>query len=503
MKVYFLFKDRDFDLNRNLIWNESELIKDLELKTLLNAMAQGDKFLFEVGRKVLLSSLTHDKETIHYRQEILKDCLKNDAVIRKIDNLAMAAIASEKKNWLSMFLKNPSAILSGSRERLQSYLPILQQLNRMAHAVDRHFESPGFTRFFTMLKNELNEQYFLQVQYHLQQLKLSRGVLLSAQLGQGNKGVDYVLHQPPVRKRHWLRQMFDKKPVSFTFYLAPRDEMGAKALSELQDQGLNIVANTLAQSCDHILDFFKALHTELSFYIGCLNLHKQLTAMDAATVFPSVSATPGQYTVKKLYDVCLALKIKKTVVSNDLNADNKNLIIITGANRGGKSVFLRSIGLAQLMMQCGMFVPAEFFSANICCAILTHYKKEEDVGMKSGKFDEELNRMNELADHITSNSMILFNESFSATNDREGSEIATQIVTALLEKNIKIFFVTHLYEFAHRIYDTRPKETVFLRAERNQSGKRTYKLYEAIPLPTSYGKDLYVKIFESPSIHET
>jgi predicted ATPase len=40
------------------------------------------------------------------------------------------------------------------------------------------------------------------------------------------------------------------------------------------------------------------------------------------------------------------------VVSNDVNADGASLIMITGANQGGKSTFLRSVGLAQLMMQC-------------------------------------------------------------------------------------------------------------------------------------------------------
>jgi DNA mismatch repair ATPase MutS len=42
------------------------------------------------------------------------------------------------------------------------------------------------------------------------------------------------------------------------------------------------------------------------------------------------------------------------------------LVIITGANSGGKSTFLRSLGLAQLMMQCGMFVTAASFRASAC-----------------------------------------------------------------------------------------------------------------------------------------
>ena len=59
---------------------------------------------------------------------------------------------------------------------------------------------------------------------------------------------------------------------------------------------------------------------------------------------------------------------------------------------------MRSVGLAQLMMQCGMFVGAESFSANIYTHIFTHYVREEDTTMKSGKLDEELGRFSGILD---------------------------------------------------------------------------------------------------------
>jgi len=183
--------------------------------------------------------------------------------------------------------------------------------------------------------------------------------------------------------------------------------------------------------------------------------------------------------------------MKQKVVGNDVNADDKDLVIITGANQGGKSTFLRSIGLAQLMMQCGMFVPAESFSANVCDGLFTHYKREEDAAMKSGKLDEELSRMSVIVDNLTSNFMLLFNESFAATNEREGSEIARQIICALLEKGMKVFYVTHLYKFAHGFLDRKMGNAIFLRAERQADGGRTFKLIEGEPLQTSYGEDLY------------
>jgi DNA mismatch repair ATPase MutS len=260
------------------------------------------------------------------------------------------------------------------------------------------------------------------------------------------------------------------------------------------------VANALAGSTDHILSFFNLLRAELAFYLGCLNLHERLSQKGEPTCFP-MPVAPGErrLSFNGLYDVCLALSLKQRVVGNDVNADNKNLVIITGANEGGKSTLLRSIGLSQLMMQSGMFAPAETFSSDVCDGLFTHYKREEDVTMKSGKLDEELSRMSDIVDNITSSSMLLFNESFAATNEREGSEIARQIMCGLLERRIKIFFVTHLYKFAHGFYDEKTENAIFLRAERQAEGGRTFKLVEGKPLQTSYGEDLYDRVFKAVS----
>ncbi len=120
-------------------------------------------------------------------------------------------------------------------------------------------------------------------------------------------------------------------------------------------------------------------------------------------------------------------------VSSDLEADGKQLVLVTGANQGGKSTFLRSVGVAQLMLQSGMFVAAAELEATIRRGVFTHYRREEDPAMRSGKLDEELRRMSEIADAIGPSCLLLCNESFAATNEREGSEIARQVVRALLE----------------------------------------------------------------------
>jgi DNA mismatch repair ATPase MutS len=499
MKAFLMYRDHDFDLQRQLPSNEQALTQDLELNTLFNAMAVRDEFIYEVAKKAVLSGLS-DPDTIRYRQNILKDCLKNPSIVRDIYQIPIESIEDKKKHWLGIFGCSPGTILYTSIELLQMFVSLLRKLKNIADEHAEQFESEGFTAFFAMIKKELDDEYFASVQDHLRELKFRDGVLISAELGKGNEGTNYVLRKPQGKNRSWMKRVFAKKPPVYTFHIHPRDEGGARALSGLKDRGINLVANALAQSADHIDSFFKMLRIELAFYIGCLNLHEQLAQMGEPVSFPlPVASNERRHSFHGLYDVCLALTMKRRVVGNDVNADNKDLVIVTGANQGGKSTFLRSIGLAQLMMQCGMFVPAESFCANICGGLFTHYKREEDATMRSGKLDEELSRMSDIVDNITSSSMALFNESFAATNEREGSEIARQIVSALLEKRVKVFFVTHLYEFARGVYDKEMENSIFLRAERQTDGGRTFKLAEGEPLQTSYGDDLYKRIFGTDS----
>lgn len=493
MKAFLMHRDRDFDLQRELPPNEEALTQDLELNRLFNAMALGDKFLFNLARRAVLLSL-NDPEAIVYRQHVFADCLEQPATVREIYDIAVEAIQAEKKIYVGTLRDSPDTILHRSIQVLELFVGILKRLRKIADDNAGKFLSEGFVRFFGMLAKELDDEYFRTIEHHLKELKFRRGVLMSAELGKGNKGTHYVLRRP--REQGWMERISLGKRSSYSFTIPDRDENGFKALAELRGKGINLVANALAQSTDHILSFFSMLRAELAFYVGCLNLHGQLTENGEPTCFP-VPAAPGRpaLSAQGLYEVCLTLHVDARVVGNDVNADDKTLVMITGANAGGKSTFLRSVGLAQLMMQSGMFVAAESFRANVCNGVFTHYKREEDASMKSGKLDEELSRMSDIADKIAPDCILLCNESFAATNEREGSEIARQVVRTLMEAGIKVFFVTHLFDLAHGFYLQELDTALFLRAERQSDGRRTFRLVEGEPLATSYGEDSYRRIF--------
>jgi len=529
MKVFLLHRDRDFDVRpalrdpifdammsgdlfgvtnarRNLEKAQNSgtaptpglddvLTQDLELETLWGVMAGGDEFLYEMAKRTVLSSLT-DPDSIRYRQGVLADCFQNPDVVRQVYQLALDALGSERRVvgglWSGAM---PDRILSHAVQLLKEQVFVLKQLRKVADEQAESFHSEGFTRFFAMIKEELADDYIVTVERHLRDLEFKRGLLQSAELGKGNKGRRYVVRRP--REQSWRERLsFGNRSPSHSFTIPPRDDNGFKMLEEIRGKGLNNVANAVMQSADHVKSFFTMLRIELAFYLGCLNLRERLDEEGEPYCFPTPleSAEPALAS-GGLYDVCLTLHLDGRVVGNVVDANGKQLVMITGANQGGKSTFIRSVGLAQLMMQSGMFVAAESFGANVCNGVFSHFKREEDASMQSGKLDEELARMSEVADQITPGSVLLCNESFASTNEREGSEIARQIIRALLAKEIKVFFVTHMFDLASSLHRQRLPDALFLRAERTADGRRTFRVIEGEPLPTSYGEDSYRRIF--------
>jgi DNA mismatch repair ATPase MutS len=496
MKAFLMYRDRDFDLHGTLPPSAEALIQDLELDTLFDAMASGDAFLLEVAKQGALASLD-DPASIIYRQQVLRDCLEHPEIIRELYDLSVGALEEVRRIFFWRG-KRPASLLSSSVSALQLFVKTLKRVRSIADDHAAEFRSEGFSAFFTMLTRELDDDYFEEIEDHLERLRFRDGVLISARLGTGNTGAGYVLRRPAVdAKQSWIRRLSIGRRSAFSFQIADRDEAGFRALEDLRARGISLVANSLSQSADHIISFLRMLQTELAFYLGCINVHTRLTQKGEPTCFPvPVGSGECALTARDLYDGCLSLLQDGRVVGNDVDADNKSLVMITGANRGGKSTFLRSVGLAQLMMQCGMFVTAASFRANVGDGLFTHFKREEDVTMKSGKLDEELSRMSDIADTISPNSIILFNESFAATNEREGSELARQVIRALLQSRVKVLFVTHLYDLAQSLHAEKMKSALFLRAERRADGQRTFRVIQGEPLPTSYGEDLYRRVFE-------
>jgi len=497
MKAWLMHRDRDLDPAREPTTAEQALRQDLELGTLWPAMAAGDDYVAGQVQQAMLAGLT-SPEAIVYRQQILADAVAQPAVIRRLYDIAVAAVTGTKRGLFGLASSSPDALVYRSTQTLEMLTGQLKQLRSVADEHGRGFRSEGFRRFSAMIAAELDDTYLRTVDEHLKELAFRKGALISANLGPGNKGAGYVLREP--RDQGWRDRLPLGGQPGFGFTVLDRDEAGQQALSDLRSRGLNGVASALAQACDHLLAFFTMLRAELAFYVGGLNLREALTAAGEPVCVPVPVAEDKQaWSARGLYDPALSLRLAGRAVGNDVEADGKRLIMITGANQGGKSTFLRSVGLAQLMMQCGLFVAAGSFTASVSPGIFTHFPREEDATMERGKLDEELSRMGDIAAQLTPGSLLLANESFAATNEQEGSEIGRQIVRALLESGVRVVFVTHLFDLAHSLYTTQGADqgngALFLRPERRDDGQRTFRLLPGEPRSTSYGPDLYRRIF--------
>lgn len=493
MKVHLLHQHRDADLGEELPWQAEALTRDLGLDTLLDVMAAGDPFLREVAARVLLNGLT-EPEAIVYRQDVLADFLRSPEALRELYALAVQALEARKEARFFLFRDSPETQLSKSLRMLELLLDVLRRLRALAEREGPEFRSPGLHTFVGTIRAELDDEYLAAVEAQIRELHFRRGPLIGTRLGRANRGTRYTLRKP--FGRSLLDRVTPGGPKRHGFTVPGRDDNGLRALSDLRNRGLARAADAVGQAADHILGFFAALQAETGFYLACLNLHERLRERDATVCFPEPRPVEeGAFAASDLYDAALTFHLASRAAGNDVDATGRALVLITGANQGGKSTFLRSVGIAQLLLQAGMFVPATRLTASVCPALFTHFSREEDASMTHGKLDEELSRMSEIAGRTKPGCVVLCNESFSSTNEREGSEIARQLIRAFCESGVRTFYVTHLYDLAQGFHDERRDDLLFLRAERGEDGSRPFKLRQAPPLPTSFGADSYRRIF--------
>ncbi|HEX2946349.1 MAG TPA: DNA mismatch repair protein MutS [Clostridia bacterium] len=497
MKPYLLFEQYKGDLYHK-IPNEKDLAEDLNLSAVFRAMAQNDSFIHNTARQVILCSLS-DTEAISYRQNVLKDCLNNQSVIRRLYDISeniMEEAAFYKQSTQPSFSRavTVSYKLRNAAGLADILIAGLETLRSTAHRYKGNFKSKGLTAFCLQQETLLTDDFFIELKKYISDLGfISEGgrIIIGSSIGKGLKGTAHILRSISNRNAdNKGSKEANRSRQSGTILL---DNISiANNAKEVEEAGLVHILRLLNRFNESVLDFFDTLHFEAGFYAGCINLHNIVKGHSAAVSFPVPDeANKRNLSFESLYDLSLLLNEQRQPVSNGLDTHDTCLYIITGANQGGKSTYLRSIGIAQLLMQCGMFVPASYYRANVSESIFTYFTREEDESMNSGKLEEELKRMNEIISSACRNSLIFMNEPFATTTERDGSKIAQDIVTAFYELDVKTLVVTHLFEFANLMFVQELQKAVFLRAERSDGGSRTFNIKEGEPLTTSYGEDIF------------
>ncbi|MDT3396854.1 hypothetical protein RKE29_09390 [Streptomyces sp. B1866] len=490
--------DADFDPAAPPPAGHAEVTADLGLEDLWSGMARGDERILAAARAAVLHPLT-DPAAIAYRQDVLADCLDHAAAVRSLYDLAAEAVAAEGALLRGAAAGRSEALLGRSLRSLEVFTDHLRRLRAFVTAHSARFRSTGFVRLFAAIADNVDEDYLRAVAQAVEQLQFEHGIAATARLGDDNRSVGFRLYQPPGKSRRSLANRA-LRASRLSYAVLGQDESDWRALAAFRGRMLADVADAVARSADHVRGFFRALRDELAFYAGCVNLAETLTGLGMPVCRPEVrDAAEGALAARELYEPCLALRRGGPVVGSDLDADGVGLIMVTGTNRGGKSTYLRAVGLAQLMAQCGMFTGARRFAASAADGVLTHFRREEDRTMSSGRLDEELTRMSGLVDRLRPGSLLLCNESFVSTNEREGSDIAEEILRALTESGVRVVFVTHLYDLARRLEQGHSGRRLFLSAGRDAGGGATFRIVPGPPRPTAHGADLYARVFGRPA----
>jgi DNA mismatch repair protein MSH4 len=131
-------------------------------------------------------------------------------------------------------------------------------------------------------------------------------------------------------------------------------------------------------------------------------------------------------------------------VPNDVYAtQQKRFQIITGCNMSGKSTYIRSVALMQVMAQVGSFVPAQYASFPIIRQLFARVSLDDNIEANVSTFAAEMREAAFILSNIDGQSMAIVDELGRGTSTRDGLAIAIAIAEALVESRALVWFVTH------------------------------------------------------------
>ena len=131
-------------------------------------------------------------------------------------------------------------------------------------------------------------------------------------------------------------------------------------------------------------------------------------------------------------------------VANDLALGETRLLLITGPNMGGKTVTLKTLGLAVLMNQCGMYVAADHAELPVVRDVLVDIGDEQSIEASLSTFASHLKHLRDVLDEAGPGTLILVDELGSGTDPEEGAALSQAIIEGLLERDARGIITSHL-----------------------------------------------------------
>jgi DNA mismatch repair protein MutS len=492
-----------------------------------------------------LLPLTTEGDIIRYRQEVLEDFLRVPELAKVFEALQTPLSEMERLGGPTPAEQTPLHKTLYRMSELEMYVDCIEKLGVVLSSNRPKIQSAALLRLLDFVSKIRNDPGFLTMARELPKLRARcdnvAGISIGVNLDDGLHPIGATLlsiRHKPFRQGTFLSRLFGKG--------SPEDEQGIAPLHELplkrvygtyasvetfarEDpelfplfKDLDVILKEITRPIAQILTQYLQVNTaplaglgdEVVFYLNAVRLMNRLLAAGLPVCRPGIAPVEERVCeIDDLYNVNLAAdlldsggprSLAETVVRNDVHfGEQGRIFILTGPNRGGKTVFTRAVGLAQVMFQAGLFVPGRRARISPVEGILSHFPSEEQPSLDAGRLGEEAGRIGDVFRRITRHSLVLLNESLSTTSPGEGIYLARDVIRAIRMIGARAIYATHLHELGHVEMinqDTKGdslaaslvagSETVAPQAEGEPSVRRTYEIRPGPPQGLSYARDI-------------
>ena len=472
----------------------------------------------------LCEFITTDPEVIRDREAIFADLLAHSEITATFGKLMPVLYDIMELRRLDSDSGDTADYLTGITE-IELYITSIDVLYEGICREKKTYRSAALNALADHITELVESEYYTDLNRRLEELtsrvreikSVTLGVNLDAQLRPRDAGV-LAINAEPFHSGDTLQKILrlNLKNDAYTCIaeLVPfgkkQNENQKTALSLAFTSAINDVYRHSLRSWKKIVqayvlentDFLLNLLPEFEFLVKGTNLVRALGIKGCTLTVPEIKEPDERaFTATGFYNPAVALKTDDTMVKNDIDFDRKaGIYVLTGPNRGGKSVVTCAVGMIQAMAQLGLPVPADKATLSPVDAIFTHFPTGADDTIDKGRLGEECARLGEIFDAITDKSLVLLDETLSSTGSFEASYIAAEVLAGLSMARCRAIFSTHLHELSGEI-DAINARTVpqggapidTLVAGIEGEGRRSFRILRQKPDGKSYARDIAVK----------
>ena len=223
---------------------------------------------------------------------------------------------------------------------------------------------------------------------------------------------------------------------------------------------------------------------EMNFYLEAAALMRRLEQAKIPTVWPTVSQRRRLW-VQGAYDISLLAKNEVTIIPNDVDfSEDEPFFFLTGANGGGKTTYLRCVGINIVLFLSGCPVAGTGAEIYPVSSVFTHFPRDERSDSE-GRLSEEQARVDEILARHGGDALVLLNETYSAANAEQAPRLTIDLATRLASSGSFGLFITH----QHALEDGAiPFLSVVI--DEDSANRRTFKIERRRGAARSFAEDI-------------